>query len=117
MYGGVVAQWESGRCAEAEDLYVVSSNLTHSMIEMEFKCKCGNVVAKGEIKIVESKRFSKNLNMEIVRRKKALLLEYKPKGTILRNNSKDPKKWSFVCSSCQRMMFRHGSSGGGAAGC
>ncbi len=53
---------------------------------MDFKCSCGTVVAKGEIKQVGIK--------------KKLLLDKKPKGIVIRN-SKDPKNWEFKCSKCQ----------------
>ena len=50
----------------------------------DMKCKCGNVVCKGEIK------------------DKKLIIEGDIQGTIRKNKSNNPKKWNVVCSLCQK---------------
>lgn len=56
---------------------------------MKIKCKCGTVVVEGEI-------------VERNRKKVFDIHSNKPKGTIIKNKSNDPKKWNGVCSGCQR---------------
>lgn len=54
---------------------------------MKIKCKCGELVVEGEI--IERKN------------KKRFDILDKPKGTIIKNNSGNPKDWTGVCSKCQ----------------
>ena len=54
---------------------------------MIIKCRCGKIVVEGEI--VERKN------------KKRFDIKYKPLGSILKNNSNNPKDWTGICSECQ----------------
>jgi hypothetical protein len=58
---------------------------------VDFNCRCGNLVAEGKIEWIDIKGTKKS----------KLLLDMKTKGTIIRNNSNLPTKWTFVCSECQ----------------
>jgi len=67
---------------------------------MELKCKCGNVVLKGEIEIhIRQSKTGKMLSHT----KKAFVPEGKPQGIIIKNHSQQPEKWTAICTSCQRM--------------
>jgi len=57
---------------------------------MEIKCKCGKLVCSGNIR--ESKKG-----------RKAFDIIGELNGTILKNNSKNPKNWTGVCSNCQKL--------------
>jgi len=59
---------------------------------MKLKCKCGQVIGYGEIT-----HNDKN--------KKVLVLKTmypKLQGAVLRNKSRNPKKWTFICIKCQK---------------
>jgi hypothetical protein len=60
---------------------------------MIIKCKCGKEVVEGEIVIRENKRGNKHKSFNIFE---------KPKGTILKNKSKNLEDWAGVCSDCQK---------------
>ncbi len=56
---------------------------------MKINCKgCNELVIEGELKNIENgKVFDTGLN--------------KPQGTIIKNNSNNPKNWTGICSNCQ----------------
>ena len=57
-----------------------------------FKCKCGEVVCEGSIKRDEKGKLKLFLDG----------LVEKFNGTLLKNKSNNPKKWTFICSKCQK---------------
>ena len=58
---------------------------------MKIKCECGELVAEGEINLRENKVG--------VQKKKFDMNFYR--GTIVKNNSNNPKDWEGICSKCQ----------------
>lgn len=57
---------------------------------MKIKCKeCKQIVVEGEI--IERKN------------RKRFDISCKIKGTILKNNSRNPDDWEGLCSNCQKM--------------
>ena len=61
---------------------------------MIIKCNCGNVIGEGIIVRKGNRKAFEYTN-----------LYPKIKGTMIRNNSNDPNKWTWICSNCQR--FAH----------
>ncbi len=55
---------------------------------MNIRCKCGNEIVEGEIDKDKKGR-------------KIFCIKEKPKGTIIKNKSKNPYDWTGICSSCQ----------------
>jgi len=56
---------------------------------MKLKCKeCKQIVVEGEI--VERKN------------RRRFDISYKPKGTIIKNNSRNSDNWEGLCSTCQK---------------
>lgn len=55
---------------------------------MKINCKCGEVVCEGEIGNDKKGR-------------KIFKMKDKPKGTIIKNKSKNPNDWVGICSECQ----------------
>jgi len=58
---------------------------------MKIKCKCGNIVCEGEIKIVETKRGTR----------RRYYIDGQMNGEVHKNKSNNPKDWIGVCSKCQ----------------
>ena len=69
---------------------------------MKIKCKkCGEFVIEGEIKSIEKRNRGTKIIFDIGLNK--------PKGTILKNQSSNPKNWEWLCSNCQK--YTKGSDG------
>jgi hypothetical protein len=60
---------------------------------MEIKCKCGDVVVKGNVRHKEKKKGGQKKTFEI---------DDKINGEIRKNNSSDPQKWTGICPRCQK---------------
>ncbi len=58
---------------------------------MIIKCKCGKEVVEGEIVVRKTKRGDR----------RRFDIKNKPQGSIIKNNSNNPKDWEGICSSCQ----------------
>lgn len=62
---------------------------------MKIKCmECGAIVIEGKIGDEDKNKFYIGLD--------------KPQGTILKNNSSNPKNWEGLCSKCQTMQSHGG---------
>lgn len=66
----------------------------------EFRCACGNVVCEAQIKQEERKKGGKEWKLHLRR------VVPKLNGTIQKNGSKDPHKWTFTCSECQKKQAK-----------
>ena len=78
---------------------------------MKIKCRCGKIVAEGNIELVETKRGTKkrfflkdkstHFYYDMYGNKNIGKETCLPQGTIIKNKSNDPEKWSALCSKCQ----------------
>jgi len=56
---------------------------------MKIHCSCGALVVEGDIR--ENKKHRQVLD-----------LMSSPQGTIIKNNSNNPRNWTGVCANCQK---------------
>jgi len=64
---------------------------------MKIKCKeCGELVIEGDVKSVTKENGGTRTIFDTG-------IE-KPLGTILKNNSGNPKDWTGLCSECQKLQ-------------
>lgn len=59
---------------------------------MIIKCKCGEIVAEGDIVSRENGRGKIHNAFDLID---------KPNGAIIKNNSDKPQDWEGICSKCQ----------------
>ena len=57
---------------------------------MKINCKCGALVVEGKI-VTRKNKVKFDINE-------------KPKGSIIKLNSNNPKDWKGICSKCQKEL-------------